>query len=207
MSFIHASGQFSSSIFGSRVVGTVATLGAVAAGAAIVEVALVPGLLIGAAAVLAPRLLPRDMLGRVFGDRPSRTVPSAVPLVPGVRSAEVPASGEPASFDAWRAALKTFTYRLIVTTIDFGANYIVIGEFATAAGMSGMSLVAGPIFYFAHEAAWHYYGPASARQANAREALLCLRVSGGAGGGRNGQTRFASVKVRRAWPRRSPMRS
>jgi uncharacterized membrane protein len=138
------------------------------------------------------------MLGRVFGDSPSRTVPSAVPLVPGVRSAKVPASGEPASFDAWRAVLKTFTYRLIVTTVDFGANYIVIGELATAAGMSGMSLVAGPIFYFAHEAAWHYYGPASARQANPCEALVRLRVSGGAGGERNGQTRFASVKVRRA---------
>ena len=139
-------GWFPISVFGSGIVGQVATLGAVAAGAAILEAALIPGVLIGAAAVLAPRLLPRDMLSGL-GDRLRRTAPSlvTVPSAPTAHSAEAPASGEPAFFDTWRAVVKTFTYRVIVTTVDFGANYFVIGELATAAGLSSLSLVAGPI--------------------------------------------------------------
>jgi uncharacterized membrane protein len=139
-------------------------------------------LLIGGAAVLAPRLLPRDMLSGLK-DRLRRTVP--MPSASTAHSAEAPASGEPASFDAWRAVVKTFTYRVMVTTVDFGANYFVIGELATAAGLSSLSLVAGPIAYFAHEAAWHYYGPASARHLNPLEATVDL-------------PRFGSVKVSRA---------
>jgi hypothetical protein len=62
-SFMHARGWHPSSVSGPvGVIRSVATLGAVAAGAAIVEAALIPGLLIGGAAVLVPRLLPRDML-------------------------------------------------------------------------------------------------------------------------------------------------
>jgi hypothetical protein len=58
---------FPSSVLGPGVVGRVAALGAVAAGAAIFEAALIPGLLIGGAAVLAPRLLPRDMWSGLGG--------------------------------------------------------------------------------------------------------------------------------------------
>jgi uncharacterized membrane protein len=196
---MHARGWFPSSVFGPGVVGTVATLGAVAAGVAIVEAALIPGLLIGGAAVLAPRLLPRDMLSGL-GDRLRRIAPSPVPVpsAPTAHSAEAPASGEAAGFDTWRAVVKTFTYRAIVTTVDFGANYFVIGGLATAAGLSSLSLVAGPIFYFAHEAAWHYYGPASARQPNPLEATVHVPIPGAAEGEENGRTRFASVKVSRA---------
>jgi hypothetical protein len=61
-SLVHAAGRDRSSVLRPGVVGSVATLGAVAAGVAIFEVALIPGLLIGGAAVLVPRLLPRDML-------------------------------------------------------------------------------------------------------------------------------------------------
>jgi uncharacterized membrane protein len=43
--------------------------------------------------------------------------------------------------------------------LDFTTNYIVIGEFATAAGLSTYNLIAGPLFYLAHEAAWNYLGP------------------------------------------------
>jgi uncharacterized membrane protein len=179
---MHASGWFPRSVFGQ----TVATLGAVAAGAAIVEAALIPGLLIGGAAVLAPRLLPRDILGGL-GARLRRTAPSPVP-----------ASGEPAVFDTWRAVAKTFTYRVIVTTADFGANYFVIGEPVTAAGLSSLSLVAGPIAYFAHEAAWHYYGPASARHPNPLEAAVLVWFPGAAKGEEDGRTRFPSLKVSRA---------
>jgi len=195
---MHAGGWYPSSVFGSGVVGTVATLGAVVAGAAIVEAALIPGLLIGGAAMLAPRLLPRDILSGL-GDKLWRTARSPV-RVPSARahSAEAPASGEPASFDTWQAVVKTLTFRGMVTTIDFGANYFVLGELATAAGLSSLSLVAGPIAYFAHEAAWHYYGPASARHPNSLEATVHVPIPGTAAGEENGRTRFASVKVSRA---------
>jgi uncharacterized membrane protein len=196
---MHARSWYPGSVFGPGIIGGVATLGVVAAGAAIVEAALIPGLLIGAAAVLAPRLLPRDMLSGL-GDRLRRTASSAVqmPSAPPAHSADGPASDEPASFDTWRAVVKTFTYRAVVTTIDFGANYFVIGELATAAGLSNLSLVAGPIAYFAHEAAWHYYGPLSARHSNPREATVQVPIPGMAGSEEDGRTRFASVKVSRA---------
>ncbi len=51
---------------------------------------------------------------------------------------------------------KTITFRIIVTTLDFTVNYVVLGELATAAGLSAFALVAGPLFYLAHEAAWNY---------------------------------------------------
>jgi uncharacterized membrane protein len=86
----------------------------------------------------------------------------------------------------------------MLTTVDFGANYFVIGELATAAGLSSLSLVAGPIAYFAHEAAWHYYGPASARHPNPLRATVNLPIPGAVEGQENGGTRFASVKVSRA---------
>jgi uncharacterized membrane protein len=196
---MNAKGWFPRSVFGPSIVGRVATLGAVAAGAAVVEAALIPGLLIGGAAVLAPRLFPRDMLSDL-GARRGRSAPSPapVPSAPTAHSSQAPASGEPASFDTWRAVVKTVTYRVIVTTVDFGANYFVIGEPVTAAGLSSLSLVAGPMAYFAHEAAWHYYGPASARHPNPLEATVHLPISGTAGGEKNGRRRFARVKVSRA---------
>ena len=194
-SFMHARGWFPGSVFRPDVVGRVATLGAVVAGAAIVEAALIPGLLIGGAAMLAPRLIPRDMLNGL-GDRLRRTVPA--PSAPTAHSAEAPVPGEPASFDTWRAVVKTCTYRVMLTAVDFGANYFVLGELATAAGLSSLSLVAGPVAYFAHEAAWHYYGPDSARHPNPLEATVDVPIPGAADGEDNGRTGFASVKVSRA---------
>ena len=202
-SFTQARQWLPNSVAGGVATGVV-TFGAVAAGAAIVEAALIPGLLIGGAAILAPRFLPRDMLSGL-GDRLWRTAPSPVPEpeVPAAHVAEAPASSEPEGFDTWRAVVKTLTYRVMVTTADFGANYFVIGELATAAGLSSLSLVAGPIAYFAHEAAWHYYGPATARHANPLEAMVHLPFPGGkessaANGGDAGQTRLGNLKMSRA---------
>jgi uncharacterized membrane protein len=198
--FMHAGVWNPGSVFGSGVVGKVALLGAVAAGAAIVEAALIPGVLIGGAAVLAPRLLPRNMLSGL-GDRLRRAAPSPVqrPSASTGRSAQTPASGELESFDTWHAVVKTFTYRVIVTTIDFGANYFVIGSLTTAAGLSSLSLVAGPIAYFAHEVAWHYFGPVSSRSSNPLEATVRVPIPGLGEGGQNGQTPFANLKVSRAF--------
>jgi uncharacterized membrane protein len=196
-SFMHARGWNYASAFGSGVVGKVALLGAVTAGAAFVEAALIPGVLIGGAAVLAPRLLSRDILSRL-GNRLRQTAPAPIPArsaPAAARSAQAPVSGEPASFDTWHAIVKTFIYRVIVTTIDFGANYVVIGELATAAGLSSLSLVAGPIAYFAHEAAWHYFGPISARNPNPLEATVHVPIPGAGKGEQDGRTRIASIKV------------
>jgi uncharacterized membrane protein len=189
---------------GPGVVGTVATFGAVLAGAAIVEAALIPGLLIGGAVVLAPRLLPRDVLNGL-GDRVSnlgdrlRRAASSPQQTPPAHASEAAHDSELAAFDTWQAAVKTLTYRAMVTTVDFGANYFVIGEFATAAGLSSLSLVAGPIFYFAHEAAWHYYGPVTARYGNPLDATVHVRIPGTTTHEDNGDTRFASIRVSRAF--------
>jgi uncharacterized membrane protein len=141
---------------------------AVVAGAALLEVALVPGILLGGAAVLAPRYLPK-LMGRRKAvassslRRPSTpqaarqeqasTLPSILP-----RLDVLPRLNVLPRLGIGQAIAKTITYRLIVTTLDFTTNYIVIGEFATAAGLSGFNLVAGPLFYLAHEAAWNYLG-------------------------------------------------
>jgi len=61
-----------------------------------------------------------------------------------------------------RTIAKTITFRIVVATLDFSTNYIVIGEIATAAGLSTFNLIAGPLFYFAHEAVWNHLGPAEA---------------------------------------------
>jgi uncharacterized membrane protein len=138
-------------------------VGAVAAGAALVEAALLPGLAIGAAAVLAPRLVPR------FAPNLRRLVPSllsarpAPPPAPGVLLLPGPAAPKLPRFAIKRAVAKTITFRVIVTTLDFTTNYLVLGEVATAAGLSAFGLVVGPLFYLAHEASWNYFGTPAER--------------------------------------------
>jgi len=130
----------------------------VLAGAALFEAALIPGIVIGAAAILAPKYFPkrRWRLAKLF----DRKAPQEKKLGPSSPSpASVKASTSPSSsLAAQQALVKTITFRVIVTTLDFGANYWVIGELATAAGLSAFSLAAGPFFYFVHEIGWNKYG-------------------------------------------------
>ena len=145
---------------------------AVLAGVALFEAALIPGVVIGGAAVLAPRYLPklRRGLKPLFGSsvrRPPR--PKAPP--PSRHPVNVPAA-TPGGFALKQAVAKTITFRIIVTTLDFTTNYIVIGELATAAGLSAFALVAGPLFYLAHEMAWNRFGPSSEAGAPVRLPLL-----------------------------------
>jgi uncharacterized membrane protein len=138
---------------------TVATIGAVAAGAALIEAALVPGLAVGAAALLAPkvfRAVRRSNLTK------TRWVAAASGTDIGARL--VPSETQPSLWSTMsrlrpgRTLMKTVTFRVVVTALDFSANYIIIGELATAAGLSAFSFVAGPVFYFLHEAGWNYFG-------------------------------------------------
>lgn len=134
---------------------------AVLAGAALVETALIPGLVIGGAAILAPKVLPqlrRRIAPFVNGAPRARTAarrPAARPnsKAPAAAAAILPALG------IKQAIAKTITFRVIVTALDFTSNYVVIGEFNAAAGLSTFALVVGPLFYLAHETAWNYLAP------------------------------------------------
>lgn len=124
---------------------------AVVAGAALIEAALIPGLVIGGAAVLLPKAMPmlRRRVARAASPRRSKGADTGQVLAK-------PQTSLLPRFAMGQAIAKTITYRLIVTALDFTTNYIVIGELATAAGLSTFNLVAGPLFYFAHEAGWNY---------------------------------------------------
>jgi uncharacterized membrane protein len=132
----------------------------VLAGAALIEAALIPGIVIGGAAVLAPRYL-SGMQGR-HRTRSRSTIRRRwiKPVAPELDlGAKAPPSG--GGLRIKQAIAKTITFRVIVTTLDFTTNYVVIGELATAAGLSAFALVAGPVFDFVHETAWNYYGRSS----------------------------------------------
>jgi uncharacterized membrane protein len=119
-----------------------AATGAVVAGVAIIEAALVPGLVIGAAAVLAPQVLFRRR-GEATSRRPiSEFLPKSL--------------GDLTHIKFSRSVVKTVTFRVIVTSLDFTANYLILQEPTTAAGLSAISLVGGPLFYFTHETVWNY---------------------------------------------------
>jgi uncharacterized membrane protein len=167
------------------VVTTVATVGVIAAGVALLEVALIPGMVIGGAAVLAPRLFPKSSLFpkslskslSLPGLRrrlkplldfsppiaPKASLPKAYLQSSSLQNLPVVKPPLPVQFTIKQAIAKTITYRIIVTTLDFTVNYVVIGEVATAAGLSAFALVVGPLFYLAHEAMWNRFGDADKR--------------------------------------------
>jgi uncharacterized membrane protein len=128
----------------------------VVAGAALFEAALIPGVVIGGAAVLAPKVLRRRLRPLMNSTAARRSEPAAARL-------ERNDVGAPQSilpkFAFGQAIAKTVTFRIIVTTLDFTVNFVVIGDLGTAAGLSSFNLVAGPLFYLGHEAAWNYFGP------------------------------------------------
>src|SRR5208283_3361452 len=105
----------------------VAAIGVVAAGAAVFEAALIPGIVIGGAAVLAPKVLPtlRRRLPPLFKATLRRRVEPAVP-VPNRTGVAVPLAAPP-QIRIKQAVLKTITFRIIITTVDLTANYVVIG--------------------------------------------------------------------------------
>jgi uncharacterized membrane protein len=158
---------------------TAATVGVITAGVALIEAALIPGLLIGGAAVLAPKYLsgylpglrrrrqpPRKPASRRQTASPDRPGVKALPAILVTSPAKSPAKSPVKSFaqpSIKQAIAKTITFRIIVTTLDFSVNYFVIGELATAAGLSAVSLVVGPLFYLAHETAWNHYAASDER--------------------------------------------
>jgi uncharacterized membrane protein len=139
---------------------TIAGFGLLLAGAAAVEAVLIPGLLLGVAVVLAPKFL---MRGRpIVGKRSPKpnTAVRPVKLADATALSTVVAPGAiSAPFEIKQAIFKTITFRIIVTSFDFAANTIVIGNVTTAAGLSAFGLVGAPLFYFCHEFFWHRLAP------------------------------------------------
>jgi len=120
-----------------NLVGAAATVGAVGAAAALTETVVVPALVVGAL-VLAPRYFPR------LRPRPKRALPPPRPAAKLMTELNVK-----------QALAKTLTYRVATTGLDFSWNYMILGDVAVSAGLSGATLVLAPVFYFLHEAAWN----------------------------------------------------
>jgi uncharacterized membrane protein len=135
------------------------TIGAIAAGVALFEVALIPGMAIGAAAVLAPKYVPK--LGRRLRPLLKSTVRRRIEpalATPDRPDVKVPLVA-PAGFGIKQALAKTITFQIIVTTLDFTAHYVVVGNLATAVSLSASHLVVRPLYYLVHETAWNYLSP------------------------------------------------
>jgi hypothetical protein len=93
-------------------------------------------LAIGAAAVLTPKYVPklRRRLRPLFNSTVRGRIEPALspPDRPGVKVRLV----APARFAIKQALAKTITFQIIVTTVDFTAHYVVVGNLATAAALS-----------------------------------------------------------------------
>ena len=126
----------------------------IAAGAALLEAALIPGIVIGAAAVLAPAYFPKLRRGIQSAFDAVREPSTPAPLVD--IEAPLPA---PRSFGIKRAVAKTITFRTLATIMDFTTNYVVVGNVAQAVILSATGFVIGPFVYYGHEKAWDYFGP------------------------------------------------
>ena len=130
----------------------------VLAGAALFEAALIPGIVIGGAVLLAPRYLPRLSLRLSPDAEQVDTAPRGQGAAPP-RQDDAPRISLPAGLQIKQAVAKTITFRIIGTGLDFTTNYVVLGELAIAAGLSTVGLVVAPIFYFTHETLWNYLAP------------------------------------------------
>ena len=142
-----------------------ATIGVIAAGVALFEVALIPGMAIGAVAVLAPKYVPklRRRLRPPLNSTVRRRIKPALtpPDRPDVKLPLV----APAGLEIKQALAKTITFQIIVTTLDFTTHYVVVGNLATAASLSAFHLVVRPLYYLVHETTWNYLSPPVRRKA------------------------------------------
>jgi uncharacterized membrane protein len=55
--------------------------------------------------------------------------------------------------------------------MDFTTLYVVVGDLATAVGLSAFGFVVGPFVYWGHEKVWDYY---TAPQADAEPPVIEL---------------------------------
>lgn len=86
-------------------------------------------------------------------------------------------TGRP-GFTTSRALAKTISFRTIATITDFTTNYVVVADFATAAGLSAFAFVVGPFVYFGHERVWDYFSAPGERSLDAPSPRNCVPVIG-----------------------------
>jgi uncharacterized membrane protein len=141
-------------------VGAAATIGVIAAGAALFEVALIPGIAIGAAAALAPKL--RRRLWPPLNSTVRGQIEPA-PAQPNRPDHKAPLVA-PAGVAIKQALAKTVTFQIIGTTVDFTAHYVVVGSLTTAVSLSASHLLVRPLYYLVHETAWNYLSPPAGRK-------------------------------------------
>ena len=72
----------------------------------------------------------------------------------GVVEASARRRADEGGFRVSRALAKTITFRGFGTVIDFTTNLIVVGDLATATGLSAVGFVVGPFVYIGHEKVW-----------------------------------------------------
>jgi len=134
------------------------------AGAALIEAALIPGLVIGAAVVLAPRILIGGQKGlpRRRSQTFALTARESKPVAPVTISQKALALASP-PFEFKQAIFKTITFRMVATSFDFAANIVVIGNFTTAVSFSAFGLIGAPMFYLCHEILWNRAAPAGTK--------------------------------------------
>jgi uncharacterized membrane protein len=89
-----------------------------------------------------------------YGASSEAAVAVRLPLL----SSENRIAGDRGELAISRALAKTITFRTIATAMDFTANYVVVGDLATAVGLSAFAFVVGPFVYLGHEKLWDYYG-------------------------------------------------
>jgi uncharacterized membrane protein len=162
------------------------------AGAVLLEVALVPAVVIAGAAAVAPAVLPR--LRRQLQpaiDAVARPRPAA-PSIPVMPPEEMAPPTLLARLGVGQAIAKTVTFRVIVTSLDFTTNYVVLGELTTAAGLSTFNFIAGPIFYFAHETVWNHLRPAP------EDTVSVTAIASPAANDEESQTSWAGIQMSRA---------
>jgi uncharacterized membrane protein len=148
----------------------------VLAGVALFEVALVPAVAIGGAALLAPKIVP-GLRRRTTPAPGGLARPPAVPAPAPDPVAAPPPFLMPQQLTLKVALAKTVTFRIFVTALDFTTNLVVTGSASVAAGLSILTLTVGPIVYFAHETAWNYLQPADTAVAVAPRLMISRRVA------------------------------
>ena len=138
------------------------------AAAALFEAALIPGIVIGGAALLAPKYLPelRRRLQPAF-DAIVRARIEPPAHLPERQDVE-PTDPVPAELAVKQALFKTITFRVIGTSLDFTTNYVVVADIATAADLSAFGFVVGPFVYFGHERVWDYFSAPGVRTLDAQ---------------------------------------
>jgi len=138
----------------SLIVEETTALGIVVAGLMLVEIALVPGVFIGGLAVLGPKYLARHRKSLLGSLSKLQNLNSKKYNMPNEQDQEKLKSYS--IFGVQRTLAKTFTFRVLSSSLDFTWNYALLGDVATAAGLSGFGFIASTTFYFIHEMSWNH---------------------------------------------------